>query len=60
MILKVVKLGVVASFKNLIQNLEEATILGHVTDDVSSLYKWNVFPAKQVILYTLESKFYAD
>ena len=39
MILKDVKLGVVASFKNLIQNLEEATILGHVTDDVSSLYK---------------------
>ena len=31
------KLGVVVSFKNLIQNLEEATILDHVTDDVSIL-----------------------
>ena len=45
------KLGVVVSFKILIQNLEGATILGHVTDDVSSLYKGNFLPAKLVILH---------
>ena len=36
---KSMKLGVVVSFKILIQNFEGDTVLGHVTDDVSSLYK---------------------
>ena len=47
------KFGVVVSFKILIQNFEGATILGHVTGEVSSLYKWNFLPAKQVLLYTV-------
>ena len=50
---KSMKLGVVVSFKILIQNFEGDTVLGHVTDDVSSLYKWNFLPIKQVILYTV-------
>ena len=50
---KSMKLGIVVSFRNLIQSFEEATTLGHAIDDVSSLYKWNVLPAKQVILYTV-------
>ena len=48
---KSMKLGVVVSFKILIQDFEAATILGHVTDDVSSLYKGNFLPAKLVILH---------
>ena len=45
------KLGVVISFKISIQTFEGATFLGHVTDDVSSLYKGNFLPAKLVILH---------
>ena len=45
------KPGVVVSFKILIQNFAGATILGHVTDDLSSLYKGIFLPAKEVILY---------
>ena len=33
------KLGILVSFKNLIQNFEGATVLDHVVDDVSSLYE---------------------
>ena len=47
------KLGIVVSFKNLIQNFQVATTLGHAIDDVSRLYKWNFLPAKQVILYAV-------
>ena len=36
---KSVQLSVVVSFRILIQNFEGATSLGHVVDDVSSLYK---------------------
>ena len=50
---KSIKLGVVVSIKTLIQNFEGATILGHVTDDVSNLYKWIFLPPKQVVLYTV-------
>ena len=49
---KSVQLSVVVSFRILIPNFEGATSLGHVVDDVSSLYKWNFLPAKQVIFYT--------
>ena len=45
--------GIFVSCKILIQNFGGATISGHVTDDVSSLYEWNILPAKQVIIYTV-------
>ena len=50
------KLSIDVSFKILIQNFEGATILGHVIEDVSSLYEWNFLPTKQVILYNVGKK----
>ena len=49
---KNMKLAVVVSFKTLIKNSVGATILDHVIDGVSSLYKWNFLPTKYVIWYT--------
>ena len=50
---KSMKLGIVVSFKILIRHFAVATILGHVIDDVNSLYERIFLPAKQVILYTV-------
>ena len=50
------KLDIVVSFKILIRNFEGATILGHMTDDVSSLYEQNFLPVNQIILYTAENQ----
>ena len=47
------KLGIVVSFKILIRHFAVATILGHVIDDVNTLYERIFLPAKQVILYTV-------
>ena len=46
------KLGIVVSYKILIQNFEGATILGHVIDDVGS-FDWKFLLAKQIIIYTV-------
>ena len=53
---KSMKLDIVVSFKILIRNFEGATILGHMTDDVSSLYEQNFLPVNQIILYTAENQ----
>ena len=47
------KLGTVVSFKIFVWNCGGVTILGPVIDDVRSVYGWNVFPGKEVILCTV-------
>ena len=54
------KLGIVVSYKILIQNFEGATILGHLINDVT-VYTSEKFCLQKRSQYTpLESKIYAN